>query len=108
MPESEGSMLVFVNGRYQEELSSTGPLGKGVTFGNLAEYEDNPVVQEYLNKLLNYEEDVFSLYNGALLNDGAFIHLEKNAKAEAPIQVLHLYTNLEKPNVSTPSLMIVA
>lgn len=108
IPESEGSRLVFVNGRYEEELSSTGPLGKGVTFGNLAEYEDNPVVKEYLNKLLNYEEDVFSLYNGTLLNDGAFIHLEKNAKAEAPIQVLHLYTDSAKPFVATPRLLVVA
>src|SRR5690625_904556 len=108
IPESEGSRLVFVNGRYQEELSSTGPLGKGVTFGNLAEYEDNPVVQEYLNKLLNYEEDVFSLYNGVLLNDGAFIHLEKNAKPEAPIQVLHLYPDSAKPFVATRRLLVVA
>lgn len=108
IPESENSRLVFVNGHFNKELSSLGSLGKGVTFGNLADYENHPVVREYLNKLLNYEDDVFSLYSGSFLNDGAFIHLEQNAKAEAPIQVLHLYTDSAKPFVAVPRLLVVA
>jgi len=108
IPESDRSRLVFVNGVFSEKLSSIGGLGKGVTVGNLAEFTDNSSVEQYLNKLVNYEEDVFTEFNGVMLNDGAFIHLEKGAKAEAPIQILNLYTDSAKPYVATPRILVVA
>lgn len=108
IPESDRSRLVFVNGEYNEKYSSIGGLGKGVTFGNLAEYENEPVAKEYLNKLVNYEDDVFVPYNGLMFKDGAFIHLEKGAKAEAPIQVLNIYTDSKEAFIATPRMLVVA
>ena len=108
IPESDRSRLVFVNGVFSEKLSSVGGLGKGVTVGNLADFTDNSSVEQYLNKLVNYEDDVFTEFNGVMLNDGAFIHLEKGAKAEAPIQILNLYTDSAKPYVATPRILVVA
>jgi Fe-S cluster assembly protein SufD len=108
IPESDRSRLVFVNGVYSEKLSSIGGLGKGVTVGNLADFADNPSVEEYLNNLVNYENDVFTEFNGVMLNDGAFIHLAEGAKAEAPIQILNLYTDSAKPYIATPRILVVA
>jgi len=108
IPESDRSRLVFVNGVYSKKLSSIGGLGKGVTVGNLSDYADNPSVEEYLNKLVNYEDDIFTEFNGVMLNDGAFIHLEEGAKAEAPIQILNLYTDSAKPYIATPRILVVA
>jgi Fe-S cluster assembly protein SufD len=108
IPESDRSRLVFINGKYHEKYSSIGGLGKGVTVGNLADFEKNSVVEEFLNKLVNYENDVFVHFNGLNFEDGAFIHLEKEAKAEAPIQVLNLYTDSKQPFVTTPRLLVVA
>jgi Fe-S cluster assembly protein SufD len=108
IPESDRSRLVFVNGVFNKKLSSIGGLGKGVTVGNLADYADHSHVEKYLNKLVNYENDIFTEFNGVMLNDGAFIHLEEGAKAEAPIQILNLYTDSAKPFVATPRILVVA
>ena len=108
IPESDRSRLVFINGRFHANYSSIGGLGKGVTVGNLRNFPKNKVVQEYLNKLVNYEGDVFTCFNGLMFEDGAFIHLEKGAKAEAPIQVLNLYTDSAKPFIANPRMLVVA
>lgn len=108
IPESDRSRLVFINGRFYENFSSIGGLGKGVTVGNLRNYPKSKIVQDYLNKLVNYEGDIFTAYNGLMFEDGAFIHLEKEAKAEAPVQVLNLYTDSEKPFIANPRMLVVA
>jgi len=108
IPESDRSRLVFINGKYHEKYSSIGGLGKGVTVGNLSDFSNEGVVQKYLGELMNYEEDVFVPFNNLLFQDGAYIHLEKGAKAEAPIQVLNIYTDAKKPFVSTPRMLVVA
>lgn len=108
IPESDRSRLVFINGIFQEGYSSIGGLGKGVTVGNLSAYARNKIVQAYLNKLVNYENDLFTAYNGLMFEDGAFIHLEPEARAEAPIQILNLYTDSEKPFIANPRILIVA
>lgn len=108
LPESDRSRMVFVNGKFQEKYSSIGGMGKGVTVGNLADYAKNKSVKEYLNKLVNYEKDIFTAYNSLMFEDGAFIHLEKGAKAEAPIQILNLYTDSAKPYIATPRMLVIA
>lgn len=108
IPESDRSRLVFINGKFHEKYSSIGGLGKGVTVGNLADHNDEEEVQKYLNNLVNYEDDVFVQYNGLMFEDGAYIHLEKGAKAEAPIQVLNLYTDAKNPFVATPRMLVVS
>lgn len=108
LPESDRSRLVFVNGKFEEKYSSIGGLGKGVTVGNLADYADDKAVKKYLNELLNYENDLFTAYNNLMFEDGAFIHLEKGAKAEAPIQVLNLYTDASEPYIANPRMLVIA
>ena len=108
IPESAQSRLVFVNGHYQPELSSLEGVGEGVTAGNLADFAGHEAVKTYLNKLVNYEQDAFAEYNGAMVSDGAFIHVKEGAAAGAPIQVLHYYTDADKPFVATPRLLVVA
>ena len=108
IPESDRSRLVFINGEFHEKYSSIGGLGKGVTVGNLSDHSEDETVQEYLNQLVNYEEDVFVSFNGLMFEDGAYIHLEKGAKAEAPIQVLNIYTDAKKPYITTPRMLVVA
>ena len=108
IPESDRSRLVFINGRYEESYSSIGGLGKGVTVGNLSDFENNENVSDYLNKLVNYENDLFTHLNGVLFEDGAYIHLEKGAKAEAPVQVLNIYTDSKEAFIAAPRMLVVA
>ncbi len=108
LPESDRSRLVFVNGYFEEKYSSIGGLGKGVTVGNLAKYAGDEAVKEYLNRLVNYDNDVFTAYNNLMFDDGAYIHLEKGAKAEAPIQILNIYTDSEQPYIASPRMLVIA
>jgi hypothetical protein len=82
-------------------------VGNGVTVGNLADYADDKATEEYLNKLVNYENDVFVPFNNLMFEDGAFIHLEKGAKAEAPIQVLNLYTDAKIRTLQHPECWLL-
>jgi Fe-S cluster assembly protein SufD len=43
-----------------------------------------------------------------MFNDGVYVHLEKGAKAEAPIHVLNLYTDSSKPYIATPRMLVLA
>lgn len=108
IPESDRSRLVFINGRFHAKYSSIGGLGKGVTVGNLNAHAEDKSVKEYFDNLVNYENDLFVAYNGLMFQDGAYIHLEKGAKAEAPIQILNLYTDSAKPFVAAPRMLVVA
>ena len=108
VPESDRSRLVFVNGRFNEKYSSIGGLGRGVTVGNLAEFERHDAVETYLDKLVNYEDDIFVRYNSLMMEDGTFIYLEEGAKAEAPIQILNIYTDSAKAYTATPRMLVVA
>lgn len=108
LPESDRSRLVFINGSYHEKYSSIGGLGKGVTVGNLSNYSDDPYVKNYLNRLVNYDGDIFTAYNSYMFEDGAFIYLDKGAKCEAPIQILNLYTDSSNPFIANPRILVVA
>ena len=108
IPESDRSRLVFINGEYQEKYSSIGGLGNGVTVGNLPDHLDESEVEEFLNELVDYENDPFVHFNGLMFEDGVYVHLEKGAKAEAPIHVLNLYTDSTKPYVATPRMLVLA
>ncbi len=108
IPESENSRLVFVNGQYSESYSSVKGLSDKVIVGNLAEHIDHPAAGKFLNKLAVYENDPFTLFNGAFFEDGGFIYLPKNSRVKDPIQILNLYTDSEKPFFTVPRLLVVA
>ncbi|MFU8812896.1 MAG: Fe-S cluster assembly protein SufD [Balneolaceae bacterium] len=109
IPESDRSRLVFINGVYQEKYSSIGGLGNGVTIGPLSAHLDHDLVAARLNtQLESFQNDPFTQFNSLMFTDGAFIHLEEGARAEAPIQVLNLYTDSKHPYVATPRMLVIA
>ena len=107
LPEALNTRLVFVNGVYNETLSSVDGLPKGVIVGNLSEYADHETVKEYLGTITNYEDDVFAPFNDAVFSDGTFIYVPEETTVEAPIHILNVFTDAEKPFVATPRLLFV-
>ena len=107
IPEAEKSTIVLVNGVYSEELSTVSDLPEGVIVGNLADYvDDNEHAQKHLNAYAEYDDDVFVSFNGAFASGGAFIYLPKETKVEAPIHLLHISTDAEKPFFTTPRMLV--
>jgi Fe-S cluster assembly protein SufD len=107
LPEAENTRFVFVNGSFDAELSSISDLPENVIVGNLSEYADHEIVQQFLGSITNYQNDVFVALNEANLDDGAFIYVPKNTKVEAPIHILNLFTDSAEAYFATPRLLFV-
>lgn len=109
-PESEGARMVFVNGTFSGEHSSTEALPDEVEIGNMADLtaDDHPLIKEHLGKYGNFEGDVFSSFNAAFLEDGVFIHVPENLKVEVPVHLLFIQTDADVNYFSTSRSLVLA
>ncbi len=112
LPESEGARMVFINGSYSEEHSSTDALPDDVVIGNIARLaqDDNELLKTHLNKYVenNFENDVFTHFNSAFLKDGVFIYVPEGQKVEAPVHLLFIQTDANKNYFSTSRSIVIA
>ncbi len=108
IPESDSSRIVFVNGRFDRELSSVDGLPEDLIAGNIRDHLDHPAVKSYLNKLVNYEDDPFTSFNSSFFKDGGFIYIPEGVTVDHPIQLLNLYSDAEKEYFATPRVLVVA
>lgn len=109
LPEAANSRLVFVNGEFDAERSSTSDIPGNVVVGTIAENGDSEMVKDHLGKYTNYDEDqdVFAALNDANFKNGAFIYVPKETKVEAPIHILNVFTDSDKPFFATPRVLFV-
>ncbi len=100
--------LVFVNGRYSPELSSSD--FDGVVALNLeaALSSHGDLVKEHLGRLAPYEYDGFTALNTAFLRDGAFVYVPERADIPVHLHVLYVTTAADGPIVSHPRTLIVS
>lgn len=108
IPESDTTRLVFINGFFNENLSSVSGLPEDVVVGNLKDYLDHPSAEKFLNKLVNYENDPFTHFNGMFFEDGGFIYLPEGVNIEQPVQLLNLYTDADEEYFATPRVLLIA
>lgn len=105
----DGTRLVFVNGRFSEELSSIRPLHNGLQVGSLAAAldSDRERVEPYLARHASYQDHAFVALNTAFVEDGAFVYVPPGKVVEHPLHLLFLSTSLDEPQVSHPRNLIV-
>lgn len=110
LPESEEARMVFVNGTFSKEHSSTGALPDEVEIGNLADLaaDGHPLIKEHLGKYGDFEGDVFSSFNTAFLEDGVFIHVPEDVKVEVPVHLLFIQTGADVNYFSTSRSLVLA
>lgn len=110
IPESEHSRLVFVNGGFSEKLSNTEALPEGVVAGNLATLaaDNSELVKKHLNRYADFEDDIFTSFNLAFLEDGAFVYVPQDVKVDAPVQLLYIQTDAPENYFTTSRSVIVA
>lgn len=106
IPEA-GTCMVFVDGHYSPALSRTGSV-EGLVAGNLPDLAANAgnVAESKLGRLALFENDAFAAVNTAFLNDGALIHVSRDAKASAPIHLLFVAT--QRDIAVYPRVLVVA
>ncbi|MFN8391485.1 MAG: Fe-S cluster assembly protein SufD [Bdellovibrionota bacterium] len=105
------SRLVFVNGRFAEELSSAEIIGssKSVVIETLANLvQPNPqdtesaaLLAEKMGSVASIESHPFVALNTALAADGAFIRLRAGTALERPIQLVFV-TSDDQEGVTIP------
>jgi Fe-S cluster assembly protein SufD len=112
LPESEGARLVFINGSFSAEHSSTEDLPDDVVIGDIASLaeEDNELLKKHLNKYLtaNFDGEIFSNFNSAFLTDGAFVYVPEGKKVGTPVHLLYIQTDADENYFTTSRSVVVA
>lgn len=101
--------LVFVNGRYSEELSSIRSLPQGVKAGSLSAHlaSEPAALEPYLARYARYQEQAFVALNTAFMEDGAYVHVPRGVVIPEPICLLFVSTAQKEPAVSYPRNLIL-
>lgn len=89
LPETEGSFLLFLNGRFRPDLSA---LPEGVVVATLSEAQlkYSSFCKGRAAQWVKEEVDPFAALNGALYTEGAFLYLPPKKVVSQPVQLLFL------------------
>lgn len=109
IPDLDALTIVFVNGRLAEHLSSELAEG-GITITSLARAAEQhaDLVREHLGKLADRKRDPFVALNEGFIEDGLFVHAQRNAVADKPVHVLYITTPGSQPGMAHPRNLIIA
>jgi len=105
----ESARLVFVNGRYVEELSDPCAQPGGVIACSLAQSLGfhKELVEQHLAKHVDYERDFFTALNTAFMADGGFVYVPAKAVVQRPIHLIFATTKTSSPVVTHPRNLIM-
>jgi Fe-S cluster assembly protein SufD len=110
-PESINSRLVFIDGVFNAALSSLESLPAGVvveSLGDALRGEREDVLRERVGRAADYNADGFAALNAAFLEHGAFIHLPKGARLDAPLHLLFVSGANGAQVIANPRVVVVA
>ncbi|MGZ3331745.1 MAG: Fe-S cluster assembly protein SufD [Gemmatimonadaceae bacterium] len=104
--ESDWHTLVFVNGAFSKDLSSSVSLGNKVRVTSLASAikAGTAGMDRHIGEIATFEQHAFTALNTAFISDGAFIEIGADAVVEQPI---HLLFVSDGEGVSHPRNLIV-
>lgn len=110
-PDFGSGRSVFVNGRFDPELSAPGALPGDVRVESLARLAEE--APEWLERHLGHHLDLkahpFAALNQAFLEDAAVLRVPPGTHVEAPIHLLFLSAGeAERPTAAHPRVLLVA
>jgi len=109
IPELDVHLLVFINGIFNEDLSSVEQVEDGIiidSFYNQA--TNNP---DFLHKNLMKKESLensFNLLNNSFMYDGYIIYVPKNKIVQKPVHILNVAAHSDSLPLIQPRNLIVA
>lgn len=100
--------LVFVNGRFNSQLSKLGELASGITIRSMAEALADPDsgIEARLGQCLKENLHAFTHLNTAFMQDGLVIDIARGVQADKPIIVLYLDSATEIPTATHPRSLV--
>lgn len=110
--EIEGAKLVFVDGRFDSVLSVIDRIPLGMTVRRISATQDQDEVSAKLAGLVgstkSHTTSSFAALNLALTSDVVTVRVEKGARVNAPLRVIHVTTSASDGRVLSPRIMIDA
>jgi len=100
-------VLVFENGRFNEDLSVLNNVLKNVIITSLASSGDNEIVKKNFGKYASVRTEAFIALNTAFTYDGAFVHIPAKTILEQPIHLLYVNDARAEAAVAYPRNLIV-
>lgn len=100
--------LVFVNGKYCREFSSSEDLPDGMKVNSLSAALRNgsTQVQRYLTQGLE-ESPAFTAFNTASFEDGAFVEIPRAVVLDRPIHLVFISASSGTPSISHPRNLLL-
>ena len=90
LTDTDTHLVVFVNGKYAEELSSVDDEHACICSLAEAEVKKPEILKKYWGDCLPENPDSLVALNSALSNNGTFIYVPKNKVIEKPIQIVYI------------------
>lgn len=109
LPSLDSYRLVFVNGRCAPNLSNIQELPDGVTLASLRATltTDPELLNTWFGQTANHTEHLFTALNSALVNDGVFIHIDRDIELDRPIEVIYLNLDQTHSLLTQPRNLVV-
>ncbi len=105
-----GSLLVFVNGHFEKDLSVVRDLPAGAIVSNLSsEIEnDSEIVAKHFGKYADFDNKIFTALSTAYTKDGAVIYVPDGKIIEEPIHVLFIADSKDEKILVQPRNLFIA
>lgn len=101
----DATRLVFINGQFCAEHSSTLPAGI-VRFAD-ADGAQSELLKQHLGKVVDTERHLFAALSNAWAADGILVHVAAGQKLAKPLYVLNVSSPEAEPAVSNQRLLLV-
>jgi Fe-S cluster assembly protein SufD len=101
--------LVFINGHFCSELSSSLETNQNSTICSLTKADDETrqQIETYINQIAQPEKHGFAALNSAFVTDGAFIHVTDNTELAKPIHLIFVSNAGQSSRISHPRNLII-
>lgn len=108
VPELDAARLVFVNGRFQAQLSELDGLPDGVRVRSIAEAleADPQALQQRLSRQSGLDYTPFTALNNAFVADGALVEVDADIQCKRPIELLFLSVPGDERFVFHPRVLV--
>ena len=105
----EHNLLVFVNGHFDEKLSSIKDLPNGVVAGSIADAikQKSPIIEKHFGKYADFKSQIFTALSTAYIKDGAFIFVPDGKVIEDAFHILFLTTTSNDKILTQPRNLFV-
>lgn len=102
--------LVFVDGRFDQGLSTPAMNRKGPYIGNLAALSaaGQAAARQHLGRHVDAAKNGFAAVNTAFVRDGAFVALPDGAADLPPVHLVFVASRRPQPSVAYPRILVVA